>query len=574
MPMAAFICALAILISLVEGLNIGLLVPLLESFQDSGGDGEHWISRAISSLFDYMGIPFGINSILIALAVLVTFTACLKYLRLVLLNKLRAGFTAWLRSKYMWNLVHADLGYHHNARLGVMTDFLTTHSHAAGGSVLEVVEMVANLALLIAYLVAAFLVAPYLTAGALGVLFLISLSMQIYVNLGKKRAVIHVRRENEMHVSAVENLSGIAVLKSFLLERIRWLDFSRTAEQVGEVQYQISRDRSQMTVVQEITLFGLIGGIVYLGVSVLDLNIAVIVALLFILYRLAPKVTSLNNMRHSLAESMVTVHALYQAMSKPAEVAIVSGQKPFTGLQTGIELADIDFSYNGSSEVLRGTSFTIEKGGMTAIVGASGAGKSTLIDMLLRFYDPIRGSILVDGMDLRELDLTSWRGSMAVVSQDIFLFNDSVANNISLQRPNVTTERVVDAATQAYAHDFIQGLPQGYDTTIGDRGWNLSGGQRQRIALARAIVGQPQILILDEATSSLDSESEQLIQNYITEIRGSCTLVVVAHRMATIRSADKIVVLQDGRITEEGDWNSLVSKDGVFASYQHLQAGG
>jgi subfamily B ATP-binding cassette protein MsbA len=167
-----------------------------------------------------------------------------------------------------------------------------------------------------------------------------------------------------------------------------------------------------------------------------------------------------------------------------------------------------------------------------------------------------------------------WRRSIGVVSQDIFLFNDTVRNNILLGRDGVSEEQLISSAKQAYSHDFIMDLPKGYDTPIGDRGLNLSGGQRQRISLARAILLNPEILMLDEATSSLDSESEHLIQNYMSEIRGTCTMIVVAHRTATIRDADRIVVVQDGKIVEEGNWNSLVGGEGIFANYQQLQSGG
>jgi ABC-type multidrug transport system fused ATPase/permease subunit len=195
------------------------------------------------------------------------------------------------------------------------------------------------------------------------------------------------------------------------------------------------------------------------------------------------------------------------------------------------------------------------------------------VDLILRFYDPVQGSIEVDGVDLKDLDLTSWRRSIGVVSQDIYLFNETIAYNIGVGRTDANIEQIVEAAKQAYAHDFIQQLADGYETKIGDRGWNLSGGQRQRIALARAILKRPEILILDEATSSLDSESEQLIQDYMKEIRNSCTMIVVAHRTSTIQDADKIVVLLDGVIAEEGDWDTLSAGSGLLANYHRLQIG-
>lgn len=397
--------------------------------------------------------------------------------------------------------------------------------------------------------------------------------MQSYISKGRVLGGGAVSRHNDLQAAAVETLSGIHVVKSFLLERLRWADFVTKAGDVGHVLYRRERNLGQMMVLQEVALFGLIGGIVYVGVSALSLDIAVILALLFLLYRLAPRVLELNRIRHNLAAQLSALHFVQLIMKETATPKIISGDKPFIKLDRGIELRNASFSYNSSAQVLQNTSFTIEKGKTTAIVGASGAGKTTLIDLILRYYDLDQGSVLVDGVDLRQLSLDDWRRSIGLVSQDVFLFNDTVANNIALGRAGVSRERITDAARQAYAHDFIQQLPQGYQTMIGDRGWNLSGGQRQRIALARAILTEPQILILDEATSALDSESEQLIQQYMSRIRNSCTIVVVAHRTSTIQHADKIVVLQDGRIIEEGNWDSLLAGAGALANYHRLQSG-
>jgi ABC-type multidrug transport system fused ATPase/permease subunit len=563
---------LAVAISLLEGLNIGLLVPFLETLQSPGQGEQHWVTQGIADVFAGMGMPFNLGTILLALGVLVVGSASLKYLKLILGSKTQMAFTAWMRSKCMLTLLHADVSYFHAQRLGVMTTTLDQYG-VAGNTIFGTIELVSALALALAYLVVAFVISPQLTATALPLMLIVIVGVQYFVFRGRKRTKESVQRDREFQVAAVESLSGIHVVKSFLLEHLRWMDFKRKAEDLGEIQYQLAKNDSQMFLFQELALFTLIGGIVFLAVSVFDLSIAVIVALLFVLYRLSPRIIALNSMRKNLAESLVVLQAVTAAMEEPSRPKIVSGRKPFVALQRGIELKDVGFSYNGGAQVLRGTCFSMDRGKMTAIVGASGAGKTTLMDLLLRFYDPVEGSVLVDGVDLKELDLASWRRSIGMVSQDIFLFNDTVANNIALGRPAVTQDVIVDAARQAYAHDFIESLPQAYETQLGDRGWNLSGGQRQRIALARAIVGRPEILILDEATSSLDSESEKLIQDYISQIKGTCTLVVVAHRLSTIRGADKIAVIQDGRIVEEGDWSSLVQKAGVLANYQRLQSG-
>ena len=571
--LAVLIAVITVAVSLLEGFNIGLLVPLLESLQSSEEGGGHWVSQALDSLFSTIGLPFTLGSILVALGALVLFQAVLKYWRMILVSRITTGFVAWMRTRAMATLLNTDISYFHQEKLGTLANTLTTQPTQAGATLLAFTELFATLGIITAYLVAAFLISPVLAAVAFGIMLIITLSMQFHIRRAKMFGGLLVERNNDLHTSAVESLSGIRVIKSFVLERLRGEDFRRKAQGVGDTTFHLERNRSQIIVLQETALFGLVGAIVYVGVSVLNLDLAVTVALLFILYRLAPRISNMNNLRQTLASAMASLRNVEATISQSSVTAIPNGTKPFVKLHGAIELENVSFSYNDGIQVLQDANFAIENHKITALVGTSGAGKSTLIDLILRYYDPLQGRMLVDGVDLRELDLVSWRKSIGIVSQDIFLFNDTVANNILLGQTGATMEQVVDAAKRAYAHDFILQMPQGYDTPIGDRGWNLSGGQRQRLALARAILKEPQILILDEATSSLDSESEQLIQNHIRAIRGTCTILVVAHRVSTIQDADRIAVLQDGRIVEEGDWDSLLARTGVFANYHRLQLG-
>ena len=563
-----------VLVALLEGINVGLLVPLLETLGSPEGAGDHWISRVVARPFDTLGIPFGLKSILLAMGVFIFAMAGLKYFRTFLVSSTGGNFVIWLRTRNMRGLLDADLSYFHRQQIGMLTDTLAHQSSQAGSCLFHATTILTNLGVVLAYLTASFLIAPILTAIALTILVLVSLSTQHHINVAKKIGTRAVSLENELSAAAVENLSGMRVIKSFLLGQFRWVDFNRKTIAVRNANFDLSMNANQITLIQETAIFSLIGLLVYLGIAVLSLDIAVVVTLLFVLYRVGPRVAGVNDSRQHLAAAMASLRNVSTAIEATSRPTVVSGETRFGGLQTAIQLQNIDFSYTGGAEVLQNVNFTIEKGMATAIVGTSGSGKSTIIDLLLRFYDPVKGRVLVDGVDLKELDLASWRTVIGVVSQDTFLFNDTIASNIAVGRPEATPERIIQAATRAYAHDFITQLPLGYDTRVGDRGLNLSGGERQRIALARAILRKPEILILDEATSALDSESEQLIQNYMREIRGSCTMVVVAHRMSTIQDSDKIVVLQDGEIVEEGDWNSLLAGAGVFANYHRLQVGG
>jgi ABC-type multidrug transport system fused ATPase/permease subunit len=270
-----------------------------------------------------------------------------------------------------------------------------------------------------------------------------------------------------------------------------------------------------------------------------------------------------------MATAIDDVMSLLDRSDKPY---IRSGSHPFTELKRAIAFRAVDFNYgSGEKPALQNISLCIPQGKTTAIVGPSGAGKSTLISLICRFYDPTAGKIEIDGQPLKQLDLAAWRRQIAVVSQQVHIFSTSVYDNIAYGREDATEADVIAAAKQANAHEFICQLPQGYQTPVGDQGLRLSGGQRQRIALARALIRQPTILILDEATNALDSISEQLIQEAINRLSRHCTLIVIAHRLSTIEQADQIIVLQAGQIKEQGRLHELLANQGLFSQLYTLQ---
>ena len=236
-----------------------------------------------------------------------------------------------------------------------------------------------------------------------------------------------------------------------------------------------------------------------------------------------------------------------------------------------IRYQDVTFRYE-KDDVLKGINITIPKGKVIALVGESGGGKSTMADLLPRFYDVCDGQILIDGHDIRDYKISDLRGLMGIVTQESILFNDTVFNNIAFGMENVSKEAVVEAAKIANAHGFIMEMDKGYDTNIGDRGMNLSGGQRQRISIARAVLKNPPILILDEATSSLDTESERLVQDALSKVMSQRTSIVIAHRLSTIQHADEIIVLQKGQIIERGKHEDLIALNGVYKKLTDLQS--
>jgi subfamily B ATP-binding cassette protein MsbA len=285
------------------------------------------------------------------------------------------------------------------------------------------------------------------------------------------------------------------------------------------------------------------------------------------MYQPFKKLAATNTM---LQQGVVAAERIYELLDLKSEIQEKPGAIPAPHLARAIEFHDVSFGY-GDKLVLKHINLKISKGEMVALVGVSGVGKSTLADLIPRFYDVTSGRITLDGVDIRDLTLESLQSQIGVVTQHTFLFNDTIKNNIAYGNADEDMERVIAAAKAACAHDFIMGLPKGYDSVIGELGMRLSGGERQRIAIARAILKDPPILILDEATSSLDAQSEKAVQEALERLMTGRTVLVIAHRLSTIRKADRIILLTAGTITEQGTHEELLANKAEYDKLYRLQ---
>lgn len=395
---------------------------------------------------------------------------------------------------------------------------------------------------------------------------------------GKLRALTRKRSQALADVQSYlhERVTGISVIKSFALEDKEQERFDGTNGNFLDKALDHTRwNAKAFAVVNTITDVAPLLVITYAGYQVINESLSVGVMVAFIAYidRLYNPLRRLVNASTTLTQSFASMDRVFELMEEPYDIKDKTDAKELPRIEGEIRFENVGFSYEEEEDlVLRDVNFTVKPGETVALVGMSGGGKSTIISLIPRFYDVTQGSIKIDGYDVRDVQLKSLRDQIGIVLQDNILFSDSVKSNILMGNPTATDEEVIAAAKAANAHEFIESLPEGYDTTVGERGVKLSGGQKQRIAIARVFLKNPPLLILDEATSALDLESEALIQESLERLASDRTTVIVAHRLSTITHADKIFVIDYGELKEVGSHDELMAQQGIYYNLFQVQS--
>ena len=381
-------------------------------------------------------------------------------------------------------------------------------------------------------------------------------------------------RLGQINARLQDSLAGMRVIQAFGQEEAELGRF----RVVSELYYRerVRAIQTWSTFFPALHLMAATGGVLVLGIGAWmvvneSLSLGTLVAFLSYTISFYNPLRRLAEIDNIIQQAIAAGERVFELLDEPPQIEDADGAVAYRRIEGEVAFEDVRFRYADGEEVLHGVSFHMAPGEIVALVGPSGAGKTSIASLLCRFYDPIEGRVLVDGRDVRGMQVKSLREHVAVVLQDTFLFNTTVRENLLYGNPGVSEQDMIDAARAAYAHEFIELLPDGYDTEIGERGVKLSGGQKQRLALARAILADPAILILDEATSSVDAEAEYLIQRALDEVMKGRTSLVIAHRLSTVRSADKIVALEHGRIREVGDHKELLSAGGLYSQLYRRQ---
>ncbi|MBL0232133.1 MAG: ABC transporter ATP-binding protein [Chitinophagaceae bacterium] len=433
--------------------------------------------------------------------------------------------------------------------------------------------------MVIGYFIALFSISTQLTLFTLIIIPLSALGIATVQRKLKKDARDAQASIGRLLTIMDETLTGMRIIRAFNATNTTLAKFSKENDLYRKASLQGFRRREMAPAFSEAAGVIVVAGILLYGGSLIlrngqaagGLQASAFIAFIAIFSQVLRPAKAMVIAGANIQRGRGSGERILEIIDKPIEIKDKENAIDLQAFRESIEINHVDFAYNETA-VLQDVTFSIPKGSTIALIGPSGVGKSTLADLIPRFYDVKGGSILVDGVDVRDYKMESLRQQMSFVTQETFLFNDTIFNNITLGRPDATAEEVMEAARIANAHDFIMATEQGYQTTVGDRGIRLSGGQRQRLCIARAVLKDPAILILDEATSSLDTESERSVQEALGRLMKGRTTLVIAHRLSTIKEADEIIVLKDGRIVERGHHNELIEiEDGVYKKLSGMQ---
>lgn len=406
-------------------------------------------------------------------------------------------------------------------------------------------------------------------------LIILPFSFFIINKFGKKMKRISKKMQeqtSELLVRLSECITGMKMIKAFMREKLHEDKLSDANKSYYRISIKAARTSEYSKLLHEIIIGIGLTGIMFYGFSLVyydKMTFGDFFSFFTAVGLMMTPIKRIGSANNNLQKARAAADRIFHLLDQEAEE---DGTVDIPTIKNELKFNNMAFIYPGTEKkVLTDITFHIKRGELIAIVGKSGAGKTTLADMLPRFYRPSEGIISIDGVDINNATLKSLRKNIGVVSQDIILFNETVRNNITLGKLNATEEEIIDAAKAAYAHDFIMDMPEGYNTTIGERGVRLSGGQKQRVSIARALLKNPPILILDEATSSLDTASEMIVQKALDNLMTNRTTIVIAHRLSTVRKADRILVIDKSRIAEMGTHEELLEKDGIYKSLYESQ---
>ncbi len=563
-PLAAFYIVLLVAVGLTQGIGLMLLIPLLRLLGIGGGETDS-ITAMVQKIFTALGAPLTLPVILIVFVILVSLQALASRYLEVMGSRIVQGFTCFLRESLYRDLAGIKWLLFLRLKSTDITHALTMDVQRIGTATQFLLRLLGTLVLAVVHISVALKISLSMTflalfCGSLFLLFMRRLDQRAQ-SLGRKQH----RRMQAMFSSAGEHLSGMKVARSYGFENRYVENFIRISRDVSASIIDFSKVNSNARMYFQTGTASALALFIFGTVRLTDLPGPSLLVMVFLFVRLMPMFSqSHQSWQHMLnaLPSFEAVSGLQQSFRREREDTPPGDGTPVP-LKSALSLQQVSFRYNTDTEnqILNNIDLEIPAGGTVALAGPSGSGKTTLADIIIGLIAPEKGRVLIDGEPLEGAVLAGWRGSVGYVPQDSFLFHDTVRANLLWARPEANDAEIMEALDLAAAADFVSRLPNGLDTILGDRGVRLSGGERQRLALARALLRKPSLLLLDEATSNLDVAGEQRIREAIERLHGQMTIIIIAHRLSTIRKADTIMVMEKGKIVEQGSWDELAARE-------------
>ncbi|MDZ4793221.1 MAG: ABC transporter ATP-binding protein [Bacteroidota bacterium] len=564
--------------------SIGMLMPFLQLIFLEGKTGVTSSSNnaVIQSINDFLnnavetrGKIATLGIICLLMVSFIIFKNLFLYLSYYILNPLKNRIVNQLREDLYDKVLRLPIGFFNEKRKGDLMSRMTNDVGEVEGSVVGTLEgWIRDPLTIIVTLTVLFFISAQLTLFILILIPVLGLVIGRITRSLKKHSQEVANKYGETLSTLDETLGGLRVIKAFNIEKLLRSRFFKTNEELLTAKNNISYRRDLASPLSEVLGVLLFTAVLYYGGRLVLQNnfieASAFLGFLGIFYNIINPAKSLSTSFSNMRKGAAAINRIEEILKTPITVDDNPTGKQLQAFTSAIEFRNVSFAYE-DAVILDNINFTVAKGKTVALVGSSGAGKSTLADLIPRFHDVTGGEVLIDGINIKDYSLHSVRSLMSIVTQEPILFNDTIGNNIALGFQDASEEQIIEAARIANAHDFIIKKDDGYKSNIGDRGSKISGGERQRLTIARAVLKNPPILILDEATSSLDTESERLVQDAINNMMQNRTSIVIAHRLSTIRHADEIIVLQKGKIVERGNHEELLAQNGFYRKLVEMQ---
>ncbi|MEH2263775.1 heterocyst formation ABC transporter subunit HepA [Nostoc sp.] len=567
----------SILAATFEGVSIGFLLSFLQSLTSPNAQpvqtGVEWFDTLVlGSKTSAINRLYRISSLILLSTWL---RVAFNYFGQVYTELSQLHFGDRLRKQIFEQLQSLSLSYFAKTRSGELINTITTEIERIRQGFSGAAFLVTRGITTFVYLISMFLISWQLTVISALLFTLLGVGLS-NLNARVRESSFGMTTANANFTStAIEFINGIRTVHSCGTQEFERQRYYKASDKVVSTTTKVVFTWTLVKPIAEGVATTVLVGMIILAFTSLvsngTLQVASLLTFFFVLFRFIPFVQDINGTRAFLSTLHGSADNIKNLLKSDDKNYFQNGEIQFKALERAINLVSVDFGYDDKNLVLHNITLTIEKGKMTALVGASGAGKTTVADLIPRFYNATEGNVYIDEIDIKLFEINSLRRQIAVVSQDTFIFNTDVWQNIAYGTPQATNEQIQEAAKSANALEFILEMPEGFNTQLGDRGVRLSGGQRQRIAIARALLRNPEILILDEATSALDSVSERLIQDSLEKLSVGRTVIAIAHRLSTISKADKVVVLEAGRIVEQGKYQELLARQGKLWEYHQMQ---